>query len=351
MSEKKFSLLHFLVKTFFEADRKRLAFVQNYEDLSKVLRYDLDEFEKTKNGFNTQVAIIQAEVKEAEDGIRMLAEDPQMESEILSFTAFRDHFKPFLEEAQKKLEMLQTSLDKIKNKAAKCNQVYGLPASCKPGDLLKLQDSFIETVRKHVTELTRQETKIKKKEEYEKKLKARQDAAGKPEKGHQNLNTNPKQPRTTVIPSGIERNTDRILVQPDQGGIESSPEVSSSGMSIKRPSPFRQLRPVVRPTAFGGAAGVNMPMISPQVSQTPGSRPQPNNRRRVAIGDQYKKKDGSGARPSEGTEGRLTGVTKFQRETVNLSNMILLSAISYDGDQEQREEACRKVQAKNTERY
>lgn len=328
MSDKKYSLLHFLVKTLFEGDRKRLTFTNNYEDLSKVLRYDLEEFEKTKNGFFKQVSEIQKEVMEADEGIKLLAGEPNDDLELQSFISFRDHFKPFLEEAKNKLETLNSILEKIRNKAAKCNQIYGLPTTFQPGDLLKLQHTFVELVKKHVNDLNRVEQRNKKKAEYEQKMKARKDAAGKsPTIAKNNSHIEPRKPRQTVKPSDIQGDNLTVKNISEHGTAEVSQEESSTKISLARPSPFLQPRPIVRPTAYSSG---NMPLVRPQANQTPGARPQPNNRKRVAIGNQYKKKDGNSEKPSEENEGRLTGATKYQRETVNLSSLDLPSAIAHD---------------------
>jgi hypothetical protein len=322
MSTKKYSILYFVVKSLHEQDPKRLAFTKSYMDLPKVMRYSLPEFEKSKIEYSRNYETIKEEVETADKMVLELKDNIEEAENQMCYQIFTDHFKPFLHDADRRLEMIKDNFEKIKSKASKCAELYGLKTSSSPEEVLLLLHSFLESVRKHQETLERLENAAKRKAEYEMKRqigKESSKAIGDLAINHGKGNQIPKAKQEMINLEQPNRgNLDKEI---SEGEVVNTNLITSDLSKSQRGHTIYQPPGTVRPTAYGGPV---VPILKPKDQAGAGARPQAANRKRVAVNDQYKKKDEKSEKIIEFSSSKLNRTTKFQRETVNLSRISLL---------------------------
>jgi hypothetical protein len=325
LSAKKYSLLFFVVKCLQRHDPRRLSFTQSYTDLPKVMRYTIPDFEKMKNEFSRNAETLREEVSYAERLVEELKDSPEERATHDCYLIFVQQFKPFLEEADHKLDTIADNFEKIKTKASKCAELYGLKLSCSPDEILKLLQAFLESVRRHQETLVKQELVAKRKAANEEKKKPSTKDSKKTDstspkvrsKSPMKETTTPRKPDRPAA-TLMETMLSHLKEKRDRDGEVLSTNLATSDLSksqhghaVYQPPAF------VRPTAYGTA----LPILKLQPPSNTGARPQPNNRKRVAVNDQYKKKDEKAEKVAEFSASKLSRTTKFQRETVNLSSV------------------------------
>lgn len=325
MSTKKYSLLNFVVRCLLKHDPKRLGFVQSYYDLPKVIRYSVSEFEKMKKEYNNNVRTIREEVQFADKMVEELKGREDEAENWLCYRLFADHFKPFLEDADRRLEMVKDNFEKISAKASKCAELYGLKSKTNPEDILGLLNTFLESVKKHQEAYIRSEQAAKKKAELEHKLRSAKERSKNPvgdtaKTGLADTGMPSKAVNTKKIcrDSIAKEQIDDKRVEPEVF----NPILLTNDLNKGRQGyDIFQSTGVVRPTVYGAT---NVPLLRSQPSTNTGARPQARNRARVEVNNRYKKKDEKTEKIMEFSASKNGRTTKFQQETVNLSKLRLL---------------------------
>ena len=315
-SNKKYSLLSLVVRWVYSSDLRRLSFVDQYSGLPKVMKYNLQEFEKQKTDLAKNVGAVEAELANADRIIQSLENRPDKIDEVRAFQVFKDHFAPFVEEAKFKLDCLQSDLDKIKSKASKCAEYYGLTANFPPDQLLTLVFTFVESVKKHYLAIVRQEQLLKKKTEYEQRM------AGKLPNGQTEAafagGRLPKPVRPVLKPKTRESVGHQPLV--GLGQAMKSTLDKDATQAVNKPSQVTR-------------QGQDIPIIRPQPQRPSRARPA-----QAKIDVKYKKKavpvevegdtaeagnlDRGGHQPGAGNNLHKSRLTRHMQLTVNQSSRV-----------------------------
>jgi hypothetical protein len=265
-SAKKYSLLSLVVKCVYYSDPKKFSFLDTYEDLPKLLKYNLAEFEKQKSEFGKNIAAIDNELHNVDKLMKTYATKPEKQFEMECFQVFKDHFTPFVEKAKNQLDDLETELQHIKTASSKCAEFYGLTPNFPPDQLLKLVMEFQDSVRRNLSTIQKAEQAAKKKAEYEAKMKALQGVKPVP-------SIKPAQPRPSKLkPQPSDTNTDSDSV--------SSPLEVAEVKPHPRPIDPDRLKniQIVKPVG-----ATNVPPSGPQRKEV--------TRARTKIDSKYKPKD------------------------------------------------------------
>lgn len=324
MSTRKYSILYFVVKSLHEQDPKRLSFTQNYSDITRAMRYSLSDFEKSKLEYTKSFEKVRDEVEIADKLVQDLKDNPEETENHMTYQLFIDNFKPFLQDADRRLELVNDSFNKIKAKASKCAEFYGLKPSSTPEEILSILNSFLESLRKHHDTIIRAEQAAKRKAELElkKQLIKETSKTGGPKKV---IDASEKPEKPKLIKEADEgaiapTNSQNPIKESPEGEVI-TPNLATSDLSKSNRGHTVYHPPgIIRPTGHGGPI---VPVLRPQNQAGGGSRPQAANRKRVAVNDQYKKKEEKAEKILEFSSSKISRTTKFQRETVNLSKISL----------------------------
>ena len=315
-SNKKYSLLSLVVRWVYSSDLRRLTFVDQYSGLPKVMKYNLQEFEKQKTDLTKNVGAVEAELANADRIIQNLENKPDKMDEVRAFQVFKDHFTPFIEQAKFKLDCLQSDLDKIKSKASKCAEYYGLTANFPPDQLLTLVFTFVESVKKHYLAIVRQEQLLKKKADYEQRM------AGKLPNGQ----------TEAAFAGGHVPKPVRPVLRPKPRDPAVHQQLGGLGQAMRSTTDKDATQIMNKPSQVA-RQGQDIPIIRPQPQ-----RPSRNRPAQTKVDDKYKRKvvpvevegdkteagnlDWAGHQPGPGNNLLKSRMTRHMQAAVNESSRV-----------------------------